>query len=405
MRKGFLVVSGCPRSGTSLCMDIQGKAHGYEVIMGEKFPQENRRKAKEEMLEKMEGEKPHLYRVRKYLMEKEFLNQSLREPKGNREKYKDMNPEGFWECAFSVQGIIYRPQFRKVLSEVRRGDFKVVKVVSQGLMMSDPIYIGKIIYMMRHPRAVAKSQERLTRGFNWTDDNGEVHNAFENMKIHTPEMYISVTCQAANWFLTNPRVPVLFINFEDLVSEPKEQVDKMSEFVGRGDYKSAYDVVQPKLNRSKHEDVPNSLWEDAEFVYEQFTAAAESINAGEGRRKANKHFREIVEYFQDPRRAFNREKSNWRCYRSKHMVNANMCRACYNDPVAAANFKRHSESTEGKVANPWQEEPCVWECGMDLDREEPYLTIEESIENNWWKDVPDAPAPPEAEPVTVEEQT
>ena len=70
-RKGLVVVSGCPRSGTSVNMDIQREAHGEESICGEKFPQENRKKAREEMLAKLEGEQPHNWEIRKYLMEKE----------------------------------------------------------------------------------------------------------------------------------------------------------------------------------------------------------------------------------------------------------------------------------------------------------------------------------------------
>jgi len=384
MRKGYLAVSGCPRSGTGLNMDIQRVAHGDEAIMGEKFPQESRKKMQEEMLAKLEEETDAEHRVRKYLIEKELLRHELQQDK-QEQKYKDMNPEGFWECAFSVQGIIYRPQFAEELASVRNGKFRVVKVVSQGLLASDPVYIGQVICMIRHPRAVAKSQERLTRGFNYTDpETGEVKNAFENMVIHTPEMYIGVTVQAAQWFLQNPRIPVLFIHFEDLVSSPKTEIDKMAKFVGRGDYEKAYDVVQPKLNRSKHEDVESHLWEDAEFVYEKFCEATASINEGEGRAKANRRFKAIVRYFQDPRRAYNREKRNWRCYRSKHMVSENQCKACFNNPVVANNFKKHSELQMGNVAKHWSKEPCLFECGMDLDRKKPYLTIEESIENNWW---------------------
>lgn len=388
MRKGFLVVSGCPRSGTSLCMDIQRVAHGDDAIMGSKFPQENRKKAREEMLARIDGELDHEYQVRRYLLEKELLQFELQQDK-QQQKYVDMNPEGFWECVFSVQGIIYRPMVRDILHQVRTGKFKVVKVVSQGLLASDPVYIGRIIYMIRHPRAVAKSQERLTRGFNWTDDEGNVHNAFEDMKIHTPEMYIGVTLQAAQWFLANPRIPVMFVNFDDLVSDPDTQVGRMAEFVGRGDYESAKGVVQPKLNRSKPEDIPNALWEDAEFVYDTFVKAASIIDAGGGRSKANRLFRKIVKYFQDPKRAFNREKRNWRCYRSKHHVNEAMCKACYHDPVAAANFRKHSESITGNLARHWSREPCLFECGFDLDRDGPYLTIEESVENNFWADLPD----------------
>jgi len=388
MRKGFLVVSGCPRSGTSLCMDIQRVAHGDDAIVGSKFPQENRKNAREEMLARIDGELDHEYQVRRYLLEKELLQLELRQD-GEKQKYVDMNPEGFWECVFSVQGIIYRPMVKDVLREVRAGKFRVVKVVSQGLLASDPAYVGRVIYMVRHPRAVAKSQERLTRGFNYADpETGEVKNAFEGMRIHTPEMYIGVTFQAARWFLDNPRIPVMFVNFDDLVSDPETQVGRMAEFVGRGDYEAARGVVQPRLSRSRPEDVPNALWEDAEFVYENFVKAAELIDAGKGRSRANRYFRKIVEYFQDPRRAYNREKRNWRCYRAKHHVNEAMCKACYHDPVAAANFKAHSESVTGSLSRHWSKEPCLFECGMDLDREGPYLTIEESIQNNWWARLP-----------------
>jgi hypothetical protein len=392
MRNGFLVVSGCPRSGTSLCMDIQRVAHGDDAILGSKFPQENRKKAREEMLARMDGELDHEYQIRRFLLVAGIVESAQEE----KQKYVDMNPEGFWECAFSVQGIIYRPQFRELLGKVRNGQFKVVKVVSQGLMASDPAYVGSVIYMVRHPRAVAKSQERLTRGFNYADpETGEIKNAFEDMKIHTPEMYIGVTVQAARWFLDNPRIPVMFVNFDELVGDPSTQVGRMAAFVGRGDYGEAVKVVQPKLNRSKPEDIENVLWEDAEFVYERFTEAAAIIDAGGARSKANGFFRKIVEYFQDPRRAFNREKRNWRCYRSKHVVSEAMCKACYGDPRVAMNFRKHSESVGGNLAKHWSKEPCLFECGMDLDREGPYLTIEQSIENNFWSDLPSDEPPAE----------
>ena len=53
-------------------------------------------------------------------------------------------------------------------------------------------------------------------------------------------------------------------------------------------------------------------------------------------------------------------------------------------------FREHSESSTGNLARHWSKEPCLFECGLDLDRKESYLTVEESIENNFWKedDVP-----------------
>ena len=405
--KGYLVISGCPRSGTSVNMKIQQVVHGDDAIIGEEFPQENRKKMREMMLEQQEGEPDHQWQIRRYHMEKHMAEEEKRMSKEERE-FRDMNPDGFWEMAFTCVGITpyqtmgngpaqYSPQLQELLDEVENGAFRVVKVVSQGLAPSNPKYIGKIIYSIRHPRAVAKSQERLVRGFDYTDpQTGEVKNCFHNIVIHTPEMFIQVTTQAARFLLANPRIPVRFFHFEDLVSKPKEVIDDIAEFVGQGDYSKAYDVVKPKLNRSKHENVHNELWEDAEFVYEHFCKAAEIINecpsdhwatVRKYRKKAAPELMKILEYMSNPKINTHRQKRNWRCFRAKHIVTENMCKACYERTSTAKNFLLHSESIPGEIAKHWTEEPCLFECGMDLDREEPYLTIEESIENNWWKEI------------------
>jgi hypothetical protein len=382
-RNGLLIVSGCPRSGTSVCMDIQRVAHGDDKILGHKFPQENRKKQREEMLARLEGENPHMWQIRKYLFEKQEAEQNSKMDEDERD-FRDMNPEGFWEMAFTVQGVIYRPQFKELLEGVLEGDQKICKVVSQGLMDSDPMYLGKIIYMMRHPRQVAKSQERLVRGFNFKDpETGKIKNALEDFKIHSPEMYIGVTVQASQFFLNNPDIPVRFFDFDDLIENPEDTIDEMGKFVGYGDYTKAYDVVQKKLKRSFPEDIPNPLWEDAEFVYDKFYNAANIINGNGIREEAESLFRDIIEYFQDP---YNRDKMNWRCFRAKQQVNETMCRGCISSPAMRANMKSRSESIEGQFTKHWSEEPCLFECGFDLDRDKSeYITIEESIKNNFWR--------------------
>ena len=396
-RNGFLVISGCPRSGTSVNMDIQRAVHGDDNICGEKFPQETRNKFREVMKEQQENEPDHEWNIRNYIQAQQDKIDD--EKLSNMERdFKDMNPEGFYEMAFTVQGIIYRHQFKKLLSDVKDGDFQIVKVVSQGLLASDPNYIGKIIYTIRHPRAVAKSQERLVRGFDVTDEDGKSHNIFENIVIHTPEMFINVTAVAARFILENPEIPIRFYHFEDLVSKPIEVITDMSEFVGHGDYTKAHDIVQPKLNRSKHEDVASDLWDDAEFVYEHFCNAADIINEYNGvdidklkesHKKAEPELKAILEYLSDPKRNINREKRNWRCYRSKHTVTEAQCKLCYARGDVAKNFKKHSEKvTDQQKATHWCEEPCLFECGMDLDRDpDAFLTIEESIDNNFWYDI------------------
>jgi len=378
-------------------MDIQRAVHGDAAICGHKFPQEIRKHVKAEF-ERRVGEPSHVWECRRYLISKDVAAEEAKTPDHERE-FRDMNPEEFWEMAFTVKGIIYHPHFKVLLAGIRRGDFKVVKVVSQGLIASDPAYLGKIIYSIRHPRAVAKSQERLIRGFNFTGEDGKEHNAFEDMVIHTPEMFVNVTVQASQFLLFNPGTPIHFLHFEELIREPKRVIDDMSEFVGRGDYSKAYEIVQPKLNRSKHEDIESPLWDDADFVYEHFCAAAEIINTYKGdnrrsvesvRRKAEKPLTEIIRYMSDPKRNTNREKRHWACYRARSQVNEALCRECIKGGIVAFNFKSHSESTPSShgVTKHWSEEPCLFECGMDLDRGS-YLSIEESIENNFWLNLPD----------------
>ena len=199
-------------------------------------------------------------------------------------------------------------------------------------------------------------------------------------------MYIQVTVQASQFFLSNPDIPVRFFDFDDLIEDPERTIDEMGEFVGYGDYSSAYDVVQKKLKRSLPEDVPNTLWDDAEFVYEKFYTAANIVNGNGIREEAESLWQDILEYFQDPKRAFNREKMNWRCFRAKQQVNETMCQGCMSNPAMRENMKNRSESIEGQFTKHWSEEPCLFECGFDLDRDESeYLTIEESIKNNFWR--------------------
>ena len=380
---GFLVVSGCPRSGTSLCMDIQRVAHGEESILGSKFPQEARRAMRKEMLEIQDGESEHMHRVRCYLAEKSEMEHELNMDR-DESRWRDMNPDGFWEMAFTVSGIIYRPSFREMMKNVVDGNiFRVCKVVSQGLLASDPMYIGKVLFMIRHPRAVAKSQERLLRGFDVINAQGRKQNIFEDMVIHTPEMFINVTEKAARFFVSNPEIPVHFFHFEKLIEDPDTILQEMSDFVGCGDYKKAHDVIKPSLNRSKHENIENSLWEDAEYIYDEVCMAAEFCNSGD-RTSAEPHFQKILARLQNPRCQFNRERRSWRCYRAKKVVNENMCRACISDPITRGNFMRDSELYTGKVANHWSQEPCPFECGLDLDRDS-YLTLEESVQYNFWR--------------------
>jgi hypothetical protein len=355
----MIIVSGCPRSGTSLTMDILRKATGEENMIASKFPQK-----RELEITRGEDESDSDFQIRNYLFQK------FKRPDRD-DDYTDMNPNGFWECKFSVLGVgaeygsrlfnYHSAKFTETLLDT--GKDKICKIVSQGLMSSDVRYIDKVIYLIRHPRNVAKSHERLKRGFD-VKVNGKKQNIFEGLTIHTPEMYIGVTIQACRWILENPTVPILFVNFDDLLSNPTETIDTIAEFVEFGDFEKSKTIVDPVLNRSKIQDIEHVLWEDAEFVYEQFN---------------KQNYQEILDYFEDPTRAYRKYTDKFICTRTNDEVTNRDCQSCLSSDVVKYNKK--------VLANHKQidylKEPCMYECGKNVDTDS-YKTIEESIKNHTW---------------------
>jgi hypothetical protein len=179
---------------------------------------------------------------------------------------------------------------------------------------------------------------------------------------------------------------VRFFHFENLIENPDKNIHDMQNFVGRGDYSKALSTIEPKLSRSNRVEVESDLLTDAEFVYEKFCAGAKIINESNDREKAKTFFEELIEYLDDPKRLFNRQRRRWPCFRMNHMVAEKECYGCLTDPVVRYNAIKDRDVAPIKNDTHWSEEPCLFECGMDLDREEDeYLTIEESIRNNFWK--------------------
>lgn len=340
----MIVVSGVPRSGTSVCMDIQRAVHGEDMILGSKFPQENKNR------KRIEPKTP----IQKYIREQ---SEKFREENEKPFDYKDLNPNGFWECIFTVQGIRYRQALKKLFERIKKERNLFCKIVCSGLIPSDPDYIDKIIFTLRDPHSVAKSQERLK-------------NSAPDAEIakHSPRMFISNIVQASKFFLDNPDIPVFIYNYEDLMENPKEVIDKMQDFLKFGDYSKAYNVVNPKLQRSHEDNIKeDAMFEDAEHIYELF--------------KQHK-FQEIVDYMKDPKRITNRIQRSWMCLRMGKQVTEHMCKACKSSEDTRRNF---IDNAKLKGIN-FLDQPCAFDCGMNLDAEP--ISVEESIKNNHWKKEP-----------------
>jgi hypothetical protein len=336
-------------------MDLLRVTFGEDRILGKKFPQEEHI---EEMRKQREEESDKQHAARMYMIknmrDQEKLEESLKES-------KDMNPNGFWEMLYTVQGIYYRfhdaDRLEKILVEEKKS---ICKIVSQGLMQSDPKYIDKVIYMIRHPRAVAKSQERLKRS--WPLNSEPTVNG-EPQPIHTPEMYVNVTTMASRWFLKYPEVQVHYVHFDELIEDPERILNGVQEFLGEGDFSKAINQINPKLRRSLPQDIDSPFWEDAEMVYKLFT---------------EKNHQGVIDYMSDPSLTIHRKNKRIPCARVRNFRTEDQCLMCKTNRTTRDNFKK--EAIRKNIY--WYNEPCIFECAHDFDNE--LKTIEESIKNNFW---------------------
>ncbi|MBW2998290.1 sulfotransferase domain-containing protein [Candidatus Woesearchaeota archaeon] len=380
MSDGFLVVSGAPRSGVSLCMDVHKELFS-DAVLGEKYSLKKQREIMIKPIEKIEGESNSRYQVRKYTTEKE---RALKKLKGNEEikEYNTKNSDFYWNNALTNKGLNYSFKFKKLFNDALGGKKTICKLSNQGLFKSDPTNIGKVIYMVRHPKGVAKSLE-LARRY-----SPDLLALGKEEPLFASDLYIQQTMAAVSFFLRNPEIPVLFVYYEDLLENPKKVLDEISNFTEWGDYSKAYDFINPKLNKSKYESVKDDVWSEAELIYLELKQASKIINEGGKRINANIHLNNILRYLDNPKLDYNRAKQKWFCYRSKMMVNQTICKSCLNNIEVRNRLKKHASLIDKQNPESWKNEPCVYECGMNIDLDS-HLDIEESITYNFWKDEDD----------------
>jgi hypothetical protein len=356
----MIIVSGCPRNGTSMMMRVMNKALGAERILGEEFPQEVRA----EKAAKAEAEwRERLSEAEKYLLD----NQQERKGKKRlAERAKDMNPNGYYEMAFSVRGVFYTPEMEELLNKLEGEEQpSVCKIVSQGLARSDPRYVSKIVYMVRDPRAVAKSQERLGRNDPMSPEDAPTIDGKKQL-IRSVEMYNKVTHRAAVWIEEHSGIPVLVVNYDDMLDDPTAELQKVQDFLGEGDFLSAADLIDTTLRRSEPEDVEDVQAQVVAMELFDLVKKKEWAAIVEKRKQA------VQDRKDNPPL-----KSRWACMRLRRTVNKELCEACLNHPQTVKNFIDLAEKKKWD----WKNEPCLYECGIRGDAGMP---IEESIKNNHW---------------------
>jgi len=266
MGEGFLIISGCPRSGVSLCMDVHEKVLGKDSMVGIKYPLKEQFEKKDSEIERMPEEKDSAFRVRKYLIEKKRALNKLKE-NDELKNYNANNSDFYWSSIFTNKGITFNSQFKELFDAVRDGKSRVCKISNRGLISTDPNDIDKIIYMIRHPKEVAKSLELLRR------DSPDLLALGKKEPLFASDIYIQEEVAAINFFLKNPEVPVHFVNHNELLSDPKKVLDEIQEFVGVGDYSKAYDLIDSELSKSRFESVKDDVWQ--EEIQKAFTKKQE----------------------------------------------------------------------------------------------------------------------------------
>ncbi|MEX0998199.1 MAG: alkaline phosphatase family protein [Flavobacteriaceae bacterium] len=160
----IIIVSGLPRSGTSLMMQMLDMG-GIEILT------DNKRIADES------------------------------------------NPKGYYE---------YEPvmSIHKDNSWLERSKNKSVKIVAPLLKFLDPQYRYKIIFMKRDLNEVIKSQRKM------------IGKDPDTIPIRLYNSYIKQLQSISRWKMKEPGVELVYVDYNELINNPNEIIQKVESFVG-----------------------------------------------------------------------------------------------------------------------------------------------------------------------------
>ena len=187
--KSVVIVSGLPRSGTSMMMKMLEA--GWQAI----------------------------------------LTDNLREADAN-------NPKGYYE-------------FERV-KNMKDGDLawmseavgKAVKIVTGLIMFLPSGYNYKIIFMRRDLNEILSSQKKMLGRLGKEDDNIPDDKMAKVYEEHLKEV--------RGWLIRQPNIETLYVNYNSMVKDPKEALNKINDFLGGGmDVSVMAGVVDKELYRER----------------------------------------------------------------------------------------------------------------------------------------------------------
>jgi hypothetical protein len=187
--KPIILVSGLPRSGTSMMMSML-KAGGLEI-----------------------------------------LSDDIRTPDAN-------NPKGYYEL--------------ERVKKLQEGDIKwlsdapgkVVKIISALLKYLPDKYSYKIIFMQRDMDEILISQRRMLERDGKVGDNTDDQVMAELFEKHLNEV--------DKWLKAQKKVQVLKISYNDVLRNPRTNIKLLNDYLGNNlDISKMLEVIEPKLYRER----------------------------------------------------------------------------------------------------------------------------------------------------------
>ncbi|HUV42728.1 MAG TPA: sulfotransferase domain-containing protein [Patescibacteria group bacterium] len=187
-QKTITIVSGLPRSGTSMMMKMM-KAGGISVLT------DNLRKADED------------------------------------------NPKGYYEFE-KVK------QIRRDKTWLKQAQGKTVKMVSEFLKYLPRSYNYKVIFMQRKMEEILASQRQMLKR------RGKPVNKASDKKMAA--LFKKHLKEAKLWLGKQPNIEVIYIDYNQVLKKPASQVKKINQFLdGTLDTQAMAKVIDPKLYRQR----------------------------------------------------------------------------------------------------------------------------------------------------------
>jgi hypothetical protein len=197
----MLIVTGTPRSGTSMWMQILVAA-GFDAI-GEAFPSDW------------------------------------------RALLSSANPDGYWESQL-IGGVYYRTNPHPLTGAFlfpEQTRFHAVKILVPGLVRSDLAFIDRVIGTVREWRQFAASRVRLR----------ELYEQQFGLEPHEQLLRLELP-PALEWWIDNygllrdiatRRYAAHVCSYQSLLDDPERSVDEVLGWLGRGDRARAIAAVRP----------------------------------------------------------------------------------------------------------------------------------------------------------------